>query len=146
MFRHLLSICLIFISLSHTQAQSSSTKDKEAIKAVMEAQEKAWSANDLEGFMQGYWKNDSLKFYGSSGLTYGWDKTLANYKKGYPTKDHSGTLNFKINDISKIKKNSYWVMGEYFLKRKVGDANGIFMIIFKKIKGEWKIVADMSCG
>lgn len=146
MLRHLLPICFIFISLSYVQAQSSSTKDKEAIKAVMKAQEKAWSANDLEGFMQGYWKNDSLKFYGSSGLTYGWDKTLANYKKGYPTKDHSGTLNFKINDISKIKKNSYWVMGEYFLKRKVGDANGVFMIIFKKIKGEWKIVADMSCG
>jgi len=112
----------------------------------MKDQEKAWSENDLEGFMQGYWKNDSLKFYGSSGLTYGWDKTLANYKKGYPTKDHSGKLHFKINDISKIKKNAYWVMGNYFLQRKVGDANGIFMIIFKKIKGEWKIVADMSCG
>ncbi len=112
----------------------------------MKAQEKAWSQNDLEGFMQGYWKSDSLKFYGNSGLTYGWENTLANYKKGYPTKDHSGTLNFKINDISKIESNSYWVMGEYFLKRTVGDANGIFMIIFRKIDGEWKIVADMSCG
>jgi hypothetical protein len=37
-------------------------------------------------------------------------------------------------------------MGEYFLSRTVGDANGVFMIIFKKIDGAWKIVADMSCG
>jgi len=36
-------------------------------------------------------------------------------------------------------------MGEYHLTRNVGDANGVFMIIFKKINGEWKIIADTSC-
>ena len=52
---------------------------------------------------------------------------------------------FKINDISKIKEEAYFVMGEYYLTRKVGNANGVFMIIFKKIDGEWKIIADTSC-
>ena len=52
----------------------------------------------------------------------------------------------EIYDISKIENDSYWVMGEYFLSREVGDANGVFMIIFKNILGSWKIVADMSCG
>lgn len=136
-------LCFIITLSSIAQTEF---EDKTAIKSVMKLQEKAWSQNDLEGFMKGYWKSDSLKFYGSSGLTYGWEKTLANYKKGYPTKDHSGTLTFKINDISKIEDNSYWVMGEYYLSRKVGDANGIFLIIFRKINDEWKIVADMSCG
>ena len=120
-------------------------QDKKEILAIMDAQQIAWSKHDLEGFMKGYWKSDSLKFYGSNGITYGWDKTLANYKKGYPTPDHSGTLKFKINAITKIEKESYYVMGAYHLTRKVGDANGVFMIIFKKIKGEWKIVADTSC-
>lgn len=121
-------------------------EDKAAILKVMKDQELAWSNNDLEGFMQGYIKSDSLKFYGKSGLTKGWQQTLDNYKRGYPTKEHSGTLTFKVNDISQIESGSYWVMGEYFLSRKVGDANGVFMIIFKKIEGKWKIVADMSCG
>ncbi len=142
--KNILFLLCFFITLS--SVAQSEIEDKTAIKFVMKLQEKAWSQNDLEGFMKGYWKSDSLKFYGSSGLTYGWEKTLANYKKGYPTKDHSGTLTFKINDISKIEDNSYWVMGEYYLSRKVGDANGIFLIIFRKINGEWKIVADMSCG
>lgn len=115
------------------------------IRKVMQAQEIAWNKHDLEGFMQGYWKNDSLKFYGGSGLTYGWDNTLANYKKGYPTKAESGTLEFVINDISKIEANTYWVMGEYHLARDIGDANGVFLIIFRNINGEWKIIADMSC-
>ena len=119
--------------------------EKQEILAIMKAQEKAWSNHDLEGFMQGYWKSDSLKFYGSNGITLGWDKTLANYKKGYPTKDHSGELKFKVNDISKINNDAYFVMGAYHLTRKVGDANGVFMIIFKKINNEWKIIADTSC-
>jgi hypothetical protein len=53
-------------------------------------------------------------------------------------------LVFKIHEITPIEKKSYYVMGEYFLSRKVGDANGIFMILFKKIDGEWKIIADTS--
>lgn len=142
--RNLLFICLSFFIFNST-AQTTQVEDKAAIISVMKTQEKAWSNNDLEGFMQGYWKNDSLKFYGSRGLTRGWQQTLDNYKKGYPTKDESGTLNFTIDDISKIDQGSYWVMGQYHLKRAVGDANGVFLIIFKKINGEWKIVADMSC-
>ncbi|NND62643.1 MAG: nuclear transport factor 2 family protein [Flavobacteriaceae bacterium] len=134
--------CLFVFNL---HAQTSEADDKLAILKVMKQQETAWSNNDLEGFMQGYWKSDSLKFYGSKGLTRGWQQTLDNYKKGYPTKDHSGTLTFTIDDISKVSEESYWVMGQYHLKRKVGDANGVFFIIFKKINDEWKIVADMSC-
>ncbi len=138
-------LLVILFSFLSCQSQTSGKEDVEAIKSVMNLQEKAWSNNDLEGFMQGYWKNDSLKFFGSSGLTKGWQKTLDNYKRNYPTKEHSGTLKFTIKDISKIEEDSYWVMGKYHLKRSVGDANGVFLIIFKKINGEWKIVADMSC-
>ena len=127
-----------------TQTVSEET-EKQEILSVMKAQEEAWSNHNLEGFMQGYWKNDSLKFYGRNGITFGWQKTLDNYKKGYPTKEHSGTLTFKVNDISKITNGAYSVMGEYHLKRAVGDANGVFMIIFKKIQGEWKIITDTSC-
>jgi len=136
---------LSVIALISCQAQNQEKEDKKAILLVLALQEEAWSNNDLEGFMKGYWKSDSLKFFGSSGLTKGWQQTLDNYKRGYPTKEHSGTLNFTIKDISKIDDGSYWVMGEYFLKRSVGDANGVFMTIFKKIDDEWKIVADMSC-
>ena len=136
----LFATLLVFFSCS----TSTEKQDKKEILAVMDAQQIAWSKHDLKGFMEGYWKSDSLKFYGSNGLTYGWDKTLANYKKSYPTPDDSGVLNFKINDISKINDGAYFIMGAYHLARKKVDAKGIFMIIFKKINGVWKIVADTS--
>jgi len=136
---------LLFNCNNNTEQKDTFETDKAEILKVLNLQEDAWNNHDLEGFMQGYWKSDSLKFYGSSGLTKGWENTLNNYKKGYPTKTESGTLNFVINDISKIENNNYWVMGEYHLKREVGNADGVFIIIFKKINGEWKIITDMSC-
>ena len=143
MIRKLL-ILAIAISLASC-SQANETADREMILSILKAQEQAWNNYDLEGFMDGYWKSDSLKFYGGSGLTYGWERTLKNYHKRYPSKDHTGTLKFVINDMTKIQEESYYVMGEYHLTRNVGDANGIFMIIFRKINGEWKIVADTSC-
>jgi ketosteroid isomerase-like protein len=140
-----ITLLLSSFLLINCKQQPTVAQDKAAITAVLRAQQKAWSQGDLEAFMQGYWKSDSLKFYGSKGLTYGWDKTLANYKKGYPTLDHTGELQFVINDMTLIEENAYYVMGEYHLKRKVGNADGVFIIIFKRINGTWKIVADMSC-
>ncbi|WP_138432916.1 YybH family protein [Winogradskyella algicola] len=140
-------LMLLLFNCNNNQDQQKDTfeTDKAEILKVLNTQEIAWNNHDLEGFMQGYWKSDSLKFYGSRGLTYGWKNTLNNYKKGYPTKAESGKLNFVINDISKIEGDNYWVMGEYHLKREAGNVNGIFIIIFKKINGEWKIIVDMSC-
>ena len=139
-----LLIILCISSTFYCNAQVNVKKDKEAIQKVLKKQRLAWSDNNIEKYMEGYWKSDSLKFYGSNGITYGWENTLERYKKAYPTKDHTGKLNFKINDISKISDDAYYVMGEYHLKREVGNATGIFMIIFKKINGKWKIIADTS--
>ena len=154
--RYLILLILILFSTSCISVKADITTDSDilttednlaesGIRLVMEKQEIAWNNHDLEGFMEGYWKSKELKFYGANGLTLGWDNTLARYKKGYPTKAESGTLNFVINDISRIERDNYWVMGEYHLKRDIGDADGVFIIIFKKINGEWKIIADMSC-
>lgn len=142
----LLTLIIGLLTYNAVRSQDEGAKlDKKAILAIMAQQQQDWSNGDLEGFMDGYWKSDSLKFYSSRGVTYGWKNTLENYKKGYPTKAHSGILKFKINDISKIEEAAYFVMGEYLLSREIGDANGVFMIIFKKIDGVWKIIADMSC-
>ena len=109
---------------------SNDEKDIAAIKEVLATQQKAWNNYDLEGFMQGYWKSEELKFYGSNGVTYGWKNTLERYKKGYPSAEHTGELNFVLNEISKIDKESYYVMGEYHLTRPVGDIVGICRSVF----------------
>ncbi|MGB7395398.1 MAG: nuclear transport factor 2 family protein [Pricia sp.] len=143
MKNYICTICLTCLTaLTVVSAQS---EDVKIIKSILAEQQKAWSDNDLEGFMQGYWESDSLTYYSRGKITRGWQTTLDNYKKGYPSKADTGTLNFEIDAITQINEDAYYVMGKYFLTREVGDANGTFMIIFKRIEGEWKIVADSSC-
>ena len=139
-----LILLLCLISSFNSFSQTTEENDKDAIMAVLKAQRIAWSNNNIEEFMEGYWKSDSLKFYGSNGVTYGWENTLERYQKSYPTEDHTGKLSFKINDITKISEGAYYVLGEYHLKREVGNADGIFMLVFKQINGAWKIIADTS--
>ncbi|WP_136480312.1 YybH family protein [Cognatitamlana onchidii] len=139
-----LLIALTLLLALNSYSQSNQEADIKAINKVLKKQRIAWSNNDLEGFMDGYWKSDSLKFYGANGITHGWENTLERYQKAYPTEAHTGKLSFRINDITKISEGAYYVLGEYHIKREVGNADGIFMIIFKNINGEWKIIADTS--
>lgn len=141
----ILMMLVALICLSSCKPSVAEADDIAAIKKVLKVQEKAWSNNDLEGFMQGYVQSDSLPYFGSGGVTYGWQNMLDRYEKGYPTKADTGKLVFSIANISRISDDAYWVMGEYHLTREVGDANGTFMIVFKRIHGEWKIVGDHSC-
>jgi len=139
--RTLLLSCLCIGFLGTAQENQD---EKEVIKALLQTQKEAWNNYDIETFMETYWKSENLKFYGSSGVVKGWQGTLERYKKSYPTKAHFGELNFVLNDISKIDEGSYYVLGEYYLKREVGDTNGIFMLVVKRIENEWKIIADTS--
>ena len=139
-----LSILLFFISVSTIAQKTTEADDKNAITAVLTAQQEAWNNYDIDTFMEGYWKSEELKFYGAGGVIKGWQGTLERYKKSYPTKAHFGNLRFVLNDISKINDGAYYVLGEYYLTRNVGDTNGVFMLVFKKIEGQWKIIADTS--
>lgn len=136
---------LVTTLLFSCASKSTIEQDHKEIMAILKKQQEDWSQNNLEGFMDGYWKSDSLFFYSNAKLNSGWQNTINSYKKNYPDASYSGTLNFDIVKISPISDNAHFVMGAYHLTREVGNASGTFMIIFKKIDGEWKIIADSSC-
>ncbi|MEN9697282.1 MAG: hypothetical protein RLZ56_703 [Bacteroidota bacterium] len=133
---------LFFIVIAHiTHAQN---KDTKAIQTILDNQTIFWNQGDLTHFMEGYLKSDSLVFIGKSGPTYGYDNTLANYKKGYPDTSHMGKLHFDILQMKALNKDHYFVIGKWHLTRSVGDLNGVFSLIFRKTKQGWKIIADHS--
>jgi len=131
---------LLFLSLISLKLNSQESE----IRALLNKQTEAWNRGDIEGFMEGYWKNDSLMFIGKSGITYGWQKTLDNYKKGYPDRTAMGTLTFTLIQLKSLSKKYYSVVGKWHLKRTIGDLSGHYTLLLKKIKGEWVVIADHS--
>lgn len=138
-------IVLLFSSSFSVTAQNLTESDKEAIHSIMARQESCWNSGDINCFMNGYWKSDSLKFIGSSGLTYGWQKTLDNYRDRYPDKATMGQLSFDILSTELLAENAVLLIGKWHLKREEkGDVGGHFSLTWKKIDGEWVIIADHS--
>lgn len=137
-----LFLCLLFAVFSISSFAQS--KDEISIRTILQTQQNAWNSGNLETFMQGYWQNDSLMFIGKSGITYGYQKTLDNYKRGYPDTAAMGKLKFTLLQMKPLSHEYYFVVGKWHLQRNAGNLEGHFTLLFKKINGNWCIVADHS--
>lgn len=136
-------VVLLFI-LSIPFFSMAQNKDEQAIRQLLAEQTKAWNAGDVEAFMKGYWKSDSLVFVGKNGPKYGYDVTLENYKKSYPDTAAMGTLTFDLLQVKRLSVLYFSVLGKWHLKRSIGDVEGHFTLLIKKIGKQWLIVSDHS--
>lgn len=138
-------ILILMIAFIHSSCEPIRTaknpEAEKAIRAVLDKQVVDWNGADIDAYMVGYWKSDSLLFIGSK-ITSGWDSTLARYKKNYPTKEAMGTLRFEILRIDFISTDAYLVTGKYFLTRITDNPNGVFTLLFRKKEGKWVVVYD----
>jgi hypothetical protein len=141
-------LALLFTITAAATAQNkparSSGGDELIIKNTLEEQRLAWNTGDINRFMGTYWQNDSLMFIGKSGITYGWQKTMDNYKKNYPDTAAMGKLDFDILEVKRLSVLYFFVVGKWHLTRSIGNVGGHFTLLFKKIKNKWVIVADHS--
>jgi hypothetical protein len=148
--RKILYLIITFIiSIIVTSCKPSANQSLEEIKTeitkVMDAQETSWNEGNMEEYMQGYWKSDSLRFLSNNRLTFGWEQQLANYKKGYPDQSTMGKLKFEIISIEKLGDEAALVIGTYNLERlEIEDAFGYYSLIWKKKNNRWLIVFDHS--
>ncbi|MFM7234799.1 MAG: YybH family protein [Flavobacteriales bacterium] len=140
-------IILFALVLGIIACQSNVHSDSSAIQnihAVMNNQQEAWNRGDIEGFMAGYWKSDSLRFIGKRGITYGWQPTLDNYKKSYPGSEAMGRLQFTNLTTELVGENSAYVIGKWELFRATDTLGGHYSLLWSKMQGQWVIVADHS--
>lgn len=118
------------------------TKAEIEVERLLTEQAADWNRGDIDAFMEGYWKSDELVFIGSRGPTFGWQKTLENYKKGYPDLSAMGKLSFDLISVTQLSKKVVSVVGKFTLEREHDQPTGHFLLLVKKIKGSWKVIAD----
>ena len=135
------------VALNKTEPTSQDEATSQAqVRDMLASQSACWSQGNLDCFMQDYWKSDSLLFVGKSGLTYGWQKTLDNYRKSYPDPTAMGQLTFDLKEMRLLSSDHMLVVGKWHLQREttLGDLQGHFSIIIKRFPEGWKIIADHS--
>lgn len=116
---------------------------EEAVRAVLEAQQAAWNAGDIQGFMAGYWKSDDLRFASGAAVTRGYKATLNGYRKRYPDAAAMGQLAFSDLDVQLIGDDHAIVFGAWRVTKADGETpNGLFTLVMRKMDGVWRVVHD----
>ena len=121
-------------------------QDPAAVRRLLDAQVAAWNRGDLEGYMNGYWKSDSLTFYSGGSVSHGWQVTLDRYRGRYQSGGHEmGSLVFDLHDVTLPARGQALVRGGWSLKLKDGEPHGLFTLWLRWFPdGGWRVVHDHS--
>ena len=142
-------ITRITIALAHFGAACTSksgavfTKtDEAAIQTVLDSQLANWNRGNIPGFMDGYWKSDSMYFITAKGFRAGHQATLEAYQRSYPDKAAMGTLQFHIHRKVPLDDAGTVVMvhGDWEIGGSQKANKGPFSLIFKRLPEGWRIV------
>lgn len=118
--------------------------DAKLIRSLIQQQQTAWNAGDLEKFMQPYWKSPKLTFSSGGQTTRGWQATLDRYKKKYSSRALMGQLEFSNLEIDLLSEQSALVLGQWQLVRAKDQPHGNFTLVLRRFVDGWKIVHDHS--
>ena len=135
-------------SESSTESAASSTLDRSAeaaaLRQLLQDQQAAWNRGDLEAFMAGYAKTDTLRFASGGTVRTGWQETLESYRGGYPDRAAMGTLTFDRLDVEVMTERWAMIFGRWALERESDRPSGLFTLIAHRptADAEWRIVHD----
>ncbi len=113
-----------------------------AIRTVLQQQVDAWNAGDVEAFMDGYARTDSLRFASGGSVLTGWQATLDRYRRSYPDRAAMGTLSFDLREVRALAPRWALVFGAWQLDRAEDRPSGLFTLLFERRPEGWRIVAD----
>lgn len=146
-------IVTLFTALSAVLAPAPSpaaepaTAAEKSVRAILDAQVRAWNKGDLETFMAGYWKSPDLTFFSGNKVTRGWEATLDRYRQKYQTEGKEmGKLTFRDLDVTILGPDSAAVRGRFELMLGKEKPTGLFTLLFRRFPEGWRIVHDHTSG
>jgi len=140
----LLNMSILFIPLlSCSRSPLDMAKIEGEVRTVLDRQKISWNEKNIEGFMEDYWKSENFTFQSGNNRLQGWQALLARYKKSY-TGENWGELDFTDIEVKILTKNYAYVLGRWKLTFKDDVKEGLFTIIFQRMRGGWKIIHDHS--
>ena len=112
------------------------------IRAVIDAQARAWNAGDLARFMEAYDKSSRTRFASGGDVNLGFQTVFDHYRKRYGDRASMGALTFSDLDIAVLAPDAAVVFGRYRLQREKDTPTGLFTLLFRKTGEGWRIVHD----
>src|SRR6266542_281816 len=75
-------LLLIWSACAHTVSRPGAGPEQQ-VRAVLEAQVRAWNVGNLHGFMEGYAQSQRTRFQSGGDVSLGWQTVFERYQKRY---------------------------------------------------------------
>ncbi len=132
-----LTLCL------STPAQAQVENAAHPVRALLDAQVKAWNTGDLDGFVSAYWNDDRVTFFSGNDVSRGFKPLRDRYFKRYKAEGKEmGQLAFEDLEIKSVSPDCAVARGRYRLKMKASEPTGLFTLWVKKTPEGWRITHD----
>jgi uncharacterized protein (TIGR02246 family) len=117
--------------------------DTAAVRAVLEEQDQAWNAGDLDRFMQTYWDDDGLTFYSGGNVMKGRKAVHERYRKTYQAEGKEmGQLTISELEVTMLSAEVAQARGRWRVVTKKETLEGLFTLVLRRFADGWKIVHD----
>jgi uncharacterized protein (TIGR02246 family) len=137
------AVLLVLRGRTGVEGAPAQGKDVAAVRAVIEAQQAAWNRGDIEGFMDGYAREEATTFVSGDTVTRGWQTVLERYRRRYDSRAKMGTLTFSELEFRPLSPFYVMAAGRWQLTLEQGEApRGRFTLLFRRTTGGWRIVHD----
>jgi len=137
------SLLFILLALAACATTAPDTNAESAqIRGLLAEQAAAWNQGDIEGFMQGYWNSEQLRFASGDSVSYGWAAADRRYHARYPNRAAMGRLEFSGLEVELPAPDAAIVFGHWALQRAHDRPHGLFTLVLRKTAEGWRITRD----
>jgi ketosteroid isomerase-like protein len=136
--------CLAAVLLLPAACAPDGTPDgvSNEVHALLSQQVADWNSGDIAAFMDGYWRDDRVRFASGGEVRRGWSKVMSDYERRYPDRAAMGTLHTGGVEITEIGKEAAVVFGQWAVTAGGAHHCGLFTLLVRKVEGRWVVVHD----
>jgi len=134
-------LLLVCNGCAHLSSTTTATAEPE-IRAVLDAQIRAWNAGDLRGFMEGYSRSERTRFQSGGDVSLGWQTVFDRYQQRYGDRASMGVLRFSEIEVTMLAPDAALAFGRWRLERAQDAPSGLFTLLFRRTSAGWRIVHD----
>jgi beta-aspartyl-peptidase (threonine type) len=122
----------------------SAPDDNEPIHAILREQVACWNREDLDGFLDTYWRSPQLVFQSAGQRFQGWDALRQRFRKTYQDDGRTmGRLVFGDIEVERLAPDAALARGRWQLTMPDGKTpGGLFTLILRRRPEGWRIVHD----
>jgi uncharacterized protein (TIGR02246 family) len=138
----ILAICTVPLAAQQKDQLFTASREQLDVTKVLLAQEAAWNAGDLDGYVSHYKDApDTQAILGTS--AHGLETIRNAFRQNFPSRETMGRLENSEVEVRELGEKFALVTGKYHLSRSHkdgGDATGTFTEIFEKTAAGWQVI------